>query len=101
MKWSLGASLPSPLYGHCSVEIGGRIVVIGGWNVSPSQIDNSRNIDSVRILKSAHVLRGSNWVTLKQLRHGRSTHGCAVTNYKVNKKFMNSRYNRINFGPSK
>ena len=82
-KWSLGPSLHSPLWGHCSVEIGGRIVVIGGWNKSPSQIDNTRNLDSVRILKSAHVLRGNSWIPMKQLRHGRSTHGCAVTNFRV------------------
>ena len=95
MKWTLGPNLPSPLYGHCSVEIGGRIVVIGGWNVSPSQIDNSRNLDSVRILKSAHVLRRSNWIPLKQMRHGRSTHGCAVTNYKVNMELINRHYENI------
>ena len=82
-KCSLGPSLHSPLWGHCSVEIGGRIVVIGGWNKSPSQIDNTRNLDSVRTLKSAHVLRGNSWIPMKQLRHGRSTHGCAVTNFRV------------------
>ena len=84
MKWSLGPSLHSPLWGHCSVEIGGNIVVIGGWNKSPSQIDNSRNLESVRLLKAAHVLRGSNWIPMNKLRHGRSTHGCAVTNFRVN-----------------
>ena len=92
MKWSLGPSLHSPLWGHCSVEVGGRIVVIGGWNKTPSQTGNSGNLDSARILKSAHLLRGTNWIPLKQLRHGRSTHGCAVTNYKVSKIYMSSQY---------
>ena len=92
MKWSLGPSLHSPLWGHCSVEVGGRIVVIGGWNKTPSQTGSSGNLDSARILKSAHLLRGTNWIPLQQLRHGRSTHGCAVTNYKVSRKLIISQH---------
>ena len=75
MTWSLGPKLHSSLWGHCSVMFGGKLVVIGGWNTSPREIQNN--------MRSVHVLKGKVWKPLQSLKYGRSTHGCAVTNFKV------------------
>ena len=79
MEWDLGPKLPEPLWGHCSVMFGGNLVVIGGWSTSQRQYGNK--LDS---MTSAYVLTGSSWTSLLPLRHGRSTHGCTVTNFRVN-----------------
>ena len=78
MEWDLGPKLPEPLWGHCSVMFGGNLVVIGGWSTSQRQYGNK--LDS---MTSAYVLTGSSWTSLLPLRHGRSTHGCTVTNFRV------------------
>ena len=78
MEWDLGPKLPKPLWGHCSVMFGGNLIVIGGWSTSQRQYGNE--LDS---MTSAYVLTGSSWTSLSPLRHGRSTHGCTVTNFRV------------------
>ena len=77
MTWSLGPRLHSPLWGHCSVIFGSKLVVIGGWNTSP------RQVDQLRTMRSVHALNGEVWQPMQPLRYARSTHGCAVTNFNV------------------
>ena len=79
MDWSLGPKLPNALWGHCSVIFGGNLVVIGGWNTSPRQIGQLSSLKSVQWID----FNGRTWNSMPSLRTGRSTHGCAVTNFKV------------------
>ena len=79
MDWSLGPKLPNALWGHCSVIFGGNLVVIGGWNTSPRQIGQLSSLQSVQWID----FNGRAWNSMPSLRTGRSTHGCAVTNFKV------------------
>ena len=86
MAWSLGQDMPSPLWGHCSVIFGGNIVVIGGWDRAGANDGNTfsdSNWDSNRSMRSVRFLHRGRWKSHSNLRHGRSTHGCTVTNYKV------------------
>ena len=87
MTWRLGPPLRFPLWGHCSVIVGGKIVVIGGWDKRRTNDGDklSRDTwDENKSMKSVHALHGeTTWEKLPHLKHGRSTHGCTVTNYKV------------------
>ena len=89
MTWSLGQDLPFPLWGHCSVIFGGTIVVIGGWDRTNHEnrfMDSSW--DSKMSIRSVHALHRGKWEPLSYLRHGRSTHGCTVTDTKVYKAII-------------
>ena len=72
MSWSLGPRLHSPLWGHCSVIFGSKLVVIGGWNTSP------RQMDQLRTMRSVHALNGEVWIHADTRAIGAPPVGCSL-----------------------
>ena len=84
-SWRLGPEMEDGSWGHCSLYLpDGQIVVIGGWT--------DRSGPKIHGMRAAKTYKRS-WTKLPNLQHGRATHSCMVTSFKVSEtRFESMRF---------
>ena len=61
--WKEGPNLPSYLINHCQVEVNGKVIITGGYNVAG-------------ITNQTLVMEVDTWNSVASMNNGRDTHAC-------------------------
>lgn len=75
-RWSAGPSLPEPLHHAMAVAYRGRVLVLGGWLASGSNL-------TATTTKDVFALEGSKWVKLAPMRTPRAAGVAVVADGKI------------------